>query len=191
LLTIAEKIFGERGYYPASIREIAREAGLSVGGVYQFVGGKSELYLNVVEAQWVSVQATLARALRHEGCLEQLRELTRGLLEHLEERKEFLRVRTSELSAFPPPLKRQVAAAVSRRKTRFRRQLVRLMSHGVETGTLRPIDAELLASAYLGLLYVSAEDTLKGNSPARLTNRADHLLSVFLHGVALPGSPKC
>ena len=46
------KVFSEKGYHATSIRDIAREAGFSVGGVYQFFTSKDELYLRVVESQW-------------------------------------------------------------------------------------------------------------------------------------------
>jgi AcrR family transcriptional regulator len=192
LLEAAERIFAERGYYATSIRDIARDAGFSVGGVYQFVGGKSELYLAVIEAQWTSLSAAVAEALGQDGCIRQLRALTGRLLEYLEARQDFVRVHMSSLPRFPAPFKREIANRLSRRRRRFRGQVRELMRRGVETSVLRPLDAELLTSAYLGLLYISAFDTLTASSPARRpAAAADSLLSLFLNGAALPGSHLC
>jgi AcrR family transcriptional regulator len=191
LLEAAEEVFAERGYYATSIRDIAHHAGFSVGGVYQFVGGKGELYLAVIEAQWISLLATVAEALRQDGCLEQLRALTRGLLEYLEARQDFVRIHMLNLSRFPAPFKREIASRLSRRKRRFRGEVRQLMRRGVDTGVLRTLDAELLTSAYLGLVYVSAFDALTADSLSRQVASADSLLSVFLHGAALPGSDIC
>ena len=41
LLEAAERVFSERGYH-ASIRDIASEAGFSIGGVYQFFTSKDD-----------------------------------------------------------------------------------------------------------------------------------------------------
>jgi AcrR family transcriptional regulator len=192
LLDAAEEIFAERGYYETSIRDIARHAGFSVGGVYQFVGGKGELYLAVIEAEWASLLAAVTEALRQDGCLEQLRALTRRLFEYLEARQDFVRIHMSNLPRFPAPFKRQIAARLSRRKRRFRGQVRTLMQRAVATGVLRPLDAELLTSAYLGLLYASAFDALTADSIARRqAATADSVLSVFLYGAVPPGSHPC
>jgi AcrR family transcriptional regulator len=48
ILDGAADVFGRRGYHAASIREIARVAGLSLAGLYHYVGGKQELLFLVL-----------------------------------------------------------------------------------------------------------------------------------------------
>jgi AcrR family transcriptional regulator len=66
VLSAAMKVFSAYGYQGASIRTIARAAGISVGGVYLYFRNKEELYLNLIrdriEEQVLSTRETVASA---------------------------------------------------------------------------------------------------------------------------------
>jgi len=51
LLVAARQVFAERGYGPASVEEIARTAGVSVGSVYVHFVSKEALFTALVEEQ--------------------------------------------------------------------------------------------------------------------------------------------
>ena len=51
LLAAARRVFAERGYGPASVDEIARTAGVSVGSVYVHFASKEALFTALVEEQ--------------------------------------------------------------------------------------------------------------------------------------------
>lgn len=51
LLVAARRVFAERGYGPASVEEIARTAGVSVGSVYVHFASKEALFTALVEEQ--------------------------------------------------------------------------------------------------------------------------------------------
>jgi AcrR family transcriptional regulator len=47
LLDAAEELFGQRGYYETTLKEVAELAEFSVGSVYSFFADKEDLYLQV------------------------------------------------------------------------------------------------------------------------------------------------
>jgi AcrR family transcriptional regulator len=49
ILTMAAQIFARRGFHQASTREIAAAVGLSLAGLYHYVGGKDELLFLVLD----------------------------------------------------------------------------------------------------------------------------------------------
>lgn len=49
ILTAAVKVFSSHGYANASIREIAKASGFSIGGVYLYFKNKEELYLSLIK----------------------------------------------------------------------------------------------------------------------------------------------
>jgi AcrR family transcriptional regulator len=51
ILRAARDVFGARGYHPATIEEIADEAGLSNGAIYYNFGSKEELFLALLDAR--------------------------------------------------------------------------------------------------------------------------------------------
>ncbi|MCZ6856987.1 MAG: TetR/AcrR family transcriptional regulator [Gemmatimonadetes bacterium] len=43
LLTTAARVFADKGYHPTTMRDLARATGMSLAGMYHYVGGKDEL----------------------------------------------------------------------------------------------------------------------------------------------------
>lgn len=73
ILGAACDVFARRGFHQASMREVARAAGLSLAGLYHYVGGKEELLFLVLDRSLdrliASLEAALARARTPEGKL--------------------------------------------------------------------------------------------------------------------------
>lgn len=63
ILEAACSVIARRGFPQASIREIARGAGLSLAGLYHYVGGKEELLFLVLDRSLDRLLATLDAAL--------------------------------------------------------------------------------------------------------------------------------
>ena len=49
LLDAAEAVFAEKGFWGASVEEVAEEAGFSTGAVYSNFGGKDDLFLALLD----------------------------------------------------------------------------------------------------------------------------------------------
>ena len=99
LLAAAERIFSARGYAGASIREIAAEAGFSVGGVYQFFPGKEELFAAVVDGVWQEYLAVTRAALARPAFARRLSAFTRASGEFVAARRSFLAIVLAERAA--------------------------------------------------------------------------------------------
>jgi AcrR family transcriptional regulator len=63
ILKAACDVIARRGFHQASIREIARAAGLSLAGLYHYVGGKDELLFLVLDRSLDRLLAELEIAL--------------------------------------------------------------------------------------------------------------------------------
>jgi AcrR family transcriptional regulator len=191
LLAAAEAVFSQRGYHGTSMRDLARAAGFSVGGVYQCFPSKDDLYLALIEEQWQQFFALLRQALAAGDTIERLLALTRATLEYFEARRAFFQIYLSDRSRFAPAFKDRVAATVTHNQRTLRRFVARLMAEGVRERILRPLDPEVLASAYLGILHHSLFDLACGALAKRAVPRAELLVSLFLCGAARPGSRAC
>ncbi len=64
LQTIAARVFAEKGYHPTTMRDLARETGMSLAGMYHYVSGKDELLHSIQRRCFTEVlqgaEATLA-----------------------------------------------------------------------------------------------------------------------------------
>ncbi|HSF03881.1 MAG TPA: TetR/AcrR family transcriptional regulator [Solirubrobacterales bacterium] len=63
ILSAAREVIARRGFAQASIREIAQGAGLSLAGLYHYVGGKEELLFLVLDRSLDGLLASLDAAL--------------------------------------------------------------------------------------------------------------------------------
>jgi AcrR family transcriptional regulator len=73
ILTVAAAMFARRGFHQASTREIARAVGLSLAGLYHYVGAKDELLFlaldHALDVLLASLDEALATARTPEGKL--------------------------------------------------------------------------------------------------------------------------
>jgi len=63
VLRAAARVFAEKGYHRASIRDVAEAAGLSLAGLYYYVGSKAELLFRIQDHAFATLLATLEQEL--------------------------------------------------------------------------------------------------------------------------------
>lgn len=189
LLAAAERVFSDKGYHATSIRDIAQEAGFSVGGVYQFFASKDELYLRIVEAQWEYFFGLLDKARQAEGFRAQLEALTAAMFLAFEERRGFFRLFLSERSRLTAAFSGEIAERVGQHTRRLREQLTDLMRLGVDEGALRQGDPPMLASAYMGMVHNCILEALSSGAE-KPSRPAFEVLSLFLDGAAGLTTPR-
>ena len=183
LVEAAEKVFSERGFHATSIRDIAREAGFGIGGVYQFFASKDDLYLKVVEEQWEHFFHLLNEALAADGFDRRIQALTVAMFKAFEERRGFFKLFLSERGRLSASFSGEIAARVGQHTRRLRKELVELMRQGIESGSLRTGDPELLASAYLGMVHTCIFEAMSAGA-TQPSRGPDEVLALFLGGAA-------
>jgi AcrR family transcriptional regulator len=191
LLEHAERAFSRSGYHAASIRQIARDAGFSVGGVYQFVRSKDDLYLQVIQEQWRQFMDLVCVAPADGGAVDRLVGFAGATFRYFEARRTFFQIYLADRARFPSAFKDKVAVHV-RRNHRLLRQLVaEMMCQGMDQGVIGKNDSGFLASAFLGILQNSILDAMNDRSGFEAAGRAESLVTLFLYGAFAPGSCKC
>jgi AcrR family transcriptional regulator len=189
LLEAAERVFSEKGYHVTSIRDIAREAGFSVGGVYQFFPSKDALYLRVVESQWEYFFALIDRARQAEGFRGRIEALTAAMFQAFQERRGFFRLFLSERGRLSATFSGEIAERIGQHTRRLREQLTQVMQEGVGEGVLRQGDPSMLASAYMGIVHTCILEGLSSGAP-KVSRPPGAILSLFLDGAAGSGNAR-
>lgn len=188
LVQAADRVFSDRGYHATSIRDIAREAGFSVGGVYQFFQGKDDLYLRVVEEQWTHFFDLLTQANKVEGAEARLLALVDAMFTAFEQQRGFFKLFLSERGRLSAAFSSEIAARVGEHTRRLRTTVVDIMRFGVDEGLLRPLPPDMLASAFMGMLHNCIFEAM-ATGAARPSRPTTEVLSLFLRGAARPDSP--
>lgn len=82
LLAAAARVFAKRGYHETSMRDLARESGVSLSGLYYYVKSKDELLFLIQDRSFAAVLAGMHEAL--EGVENPLERLARFIDNHLD-----------------------------------------------------------------------------------------------------------
>lgn len=183
LVQAAERVFSERGYHATSIRDVAREAGFSVGGIYQFFASKDELYLKVVDEQWEHFFVLLSEASRADGSEARLHALVEAMFTAFEQRRGFFKLFLSERSRLSASFTGEIAARVGEHTKRLRTHLVDLMRAAVDEKILQPLPPEMLASAFMGMVHNCIFEAMASGA-SRPSRSTSEVLALFLHGAA-------
>ncbi|MFP7736620.1 TetR/AcrR family transcriptional regulator [Priestia aryabhattai] len=84
----AMELFMKQGYYATSIMDIAKQAGISKGLVYNYYKGKEELLSEMVEARIREVVKVMTEAVVLEAPNEQLKYIVNGAIDNIHKNPE-------------------------------------------------------------------------------------------------------
>jgi AcrR family transcriptional regulator len=146
ILRAARECVADGGYAAASITEVARRAGVATGSIYRHFPSKGELFADVFRTaadKELELVASIA-AERGRPPLERLA----AALEAFARRA--LAAPTLSWALMAEPVDPAVEAARLENKRASRDVIAALLREGVEDGAVRPLDADVAASAIVG-----------------------------------------
>ena len=153
LLDAAEEVFGRKGYYATTLKEVADLAEFSVGSVYSFFDNKGDLFSQVFLRRGAQIVGAMQEAVAGGGSsLDQLHRLVDVEVGFFRRHPHFARLfRRSSNLVLPAPGKdldspedESFHTAMALHADLFRR--------GQEAGELRSGDPEVMASLLSGLV---------------------------------------
>ena len=147
IMKAAMDVFSRKGYAKANIREIARTAGISVGGVYLYFRNKEELYRSLINERMLDIGSqTETIAGKTQSASEALSHFLGLHLENALKHKEFILLHIREHG---------FTFGVQEKKNFFRKQrelVERLIQRGIRTGEFRKCNADDMAKVIMGSL---------------------------------------
>ena len=154
LLDAAEEMFGRRGFYETTLKEVAELAEFSVGSVYSFFQDKEDLYLNVFIRRGEEFMPAMRAAIEGGGsALEQLHRLADFEVRYFRDHPHFgrLYLRSFRVGTVAP-VESSVADALAGNYTSAMELQAGIFSLGQREKVLRGGDPESLAHLFSGLI---------------------------------------
>ena len=183
LLAAARRVFLERGYYAATLDQIADEAGFSKGAVYSRFASKADMFLALLEdriAERAAENARLAGELAGTGNFAALLDLA----ERAERGAPGWRLLVTEFrlhAARDPELNRRYAALHARTVDGVARMFAEISKENAES---LPFPPRLMAELWLAIETGRALEQM--TDPDALSGPALHRLADWLAGQPMP-----
>ncbi|MEP3438347.1 MAG: TetR/AcrR family transcriptional regulator [Hoeflea sp.] len=167
------KLANEKGFHAASLRDLSRVSGISMGGLYAYFDNKNTLLTMILEAVTSSAMEIIAEP--PPAIAQDPRQHLRWLIERHVALTEIMQpwfvFAFMEAKSFPPASRRTAVESEAATET----AIARILQNGVSTGVFRIEDPSLTAALVKPLLqdwYVKRGKYRKRKIPASAYARA-------------------
>lgn len=143
----ATKVISHKGYFQTRPKDVAEEAGLSVGTIYNYFGSKQEILVDIFSKEF-SDRKEFYQELS-EGDLpliEQIKKILKRHFSRLSSHKELMRVIIQE--RFKPSSK--LGKKLNSNYNEVIYYIEQLIEEALEKGQIRPCNPEIVAAALFG-----------------------------------------
>lgn len=192
IVKAAARLFARKGFFNTSVAEIAAEAGVGKGTIYEYVSSKEDLFFAVFE--WVSesswTQARIGLSALSGPASEKIQAVGRSVIRQWEGMEEYYTlVMEFWCATTSSSLRDRFKGVFHQMYKDFRRLVSGLILEGIERGEFRDdIDPESVAAALVGTydaLVLQAWFDEAFDAP----NTAEEFLGVVLEGMKTKRSP--
>lgn len=184
ILEQAERIFAAKGYYRATVAEIAEASGYAVGTIYQFFEGKEALFSAMITEKMETMYGRIKDAAdREKNVTAKLRALVETHFRFVEENADFcaifIRRESTALSEGNSALRDKIIADYLDHIA----YIEAIIRDGVSAGSLRNMSSRAMAFAMAGMINSFTFSWMCTPGEAPLRSNADLLLKIYLKGV--------
>ncbi len=180
ILDAAYSLIIEQGYAATSMRQIAEQTGIALGGIYNHFSSKEEVFQAIIEERHPFFQIIpILNTVEGKTVEEFVRNAAHSLVTELGHHPDFLNLMLTEIVEFKS---RHVSAVFDK----FLPMILPLAERmGNLDGNLQRIPPPVLLRAFLGMFfsYYITEILIGRAMPREMkTNALDYFVDIFLHG---------
>jgi AcrR family transcriptional regulator len=181
VMAAAHRLFLSKGYNGTSMRAIADEAGLALGGIYNHFANKEEIFEAIfIERHPFQDMAPALKAAQGSTVEELVRDAARQMRHSVGRRQDVLHLMFIEWVEFEGRHAVKMRDKFHPQLMEFGRRLVAL------TGQLRPLPVPIMIRVFIGLLfsYYMTETLLSKSLQTKYQHEAfDDFIDIYLRGI--------
>lgn len=184
ILRHAARVFHDRGFEGASIRDLSRASGISLSGLYYYFKSKQELLYLIQLNAFTSVLQRLEKRLGGvEDPVERLRVLVQNHLEYFLRHPAEMKVLSHEAEALEEPYRKEVAEI----KRRYYGTAVGVFEELRRAGRVRRVNPRVAVLSLFGMMnWVYTWHNPRVDP--RAGRLAETITTIFLEGVSANGA---
>lgn len=179
ILTIAARIFRQKGYNATSMNDLAKECGLFKGSLYHYFKNKEEILQEVIQPYFEYLLPHLEAI--DSSKMTPTKKLRMSLeiqMRAIEANRDAVSVALREDRAVGNPYREEYVA----QRNRLEDHLVAILEEGIEKGMFRKLDIRMMSKAILGMCNWA---TVWYSRSGRLSSKAiaDHFTDLAISGL--------
>ena len=191
ILDAAARLFARKGYKGATIREIAREAGVAEGTIYNYFDSKHDLLISLPQRISWPLVSSFVKSARRQGSAtvaddeEQMVQLLEAAMSSMQQHTDAVKV----LLAYIPFMDEEIQARFMEQTTLFFTRIFDFegfLQERIEAGAFRSLTTAIAAQAFVGmvLIFVLSQEILPGRKgiPLSYEEIAREIVQLFLYG---------
>lgn len=187
IIEAAHDLFIQNGYHGTSMRQIASQVGIALGGIYNHFASKEDIFREVVLAYhpYHEIIPILATA-EYDHFEDLLRHAVHLVDESLTKKPEIMNLMFIEMVEFQS---KHIPELLERFFPMVMQILQRFMA---AEDSLRPIPLPMVMRTFMGMIlgYFITKNALGENVPAEFRDNAlENFIDVYLHGILKPETP--
>jgi AcrR family transcriptional regulator len=184
ILEAAERVFARRGFVETKVAEIAREAGMAAGTLYNYFDSKDAIYQSICELRGEEA-LTHARAIHDSGgpAIDRLKRLVEWVLGHIETHAEQFQMHLAMRAIAEWEMKHVQGEAALANYLEHLAIISSLVGEAQRSGALRDdVAATDLATTLAGITNGFIHSWLLDKPRPRLSERAPLVFDLFCKG---------
>jgi len=203
ILAAAARVFLEKGLHGAAMTDIAEEAGVATGTLYNFFASKEELYFTLIEQKADEFLLYSQMEVNSvSSAVEKITRLIQAECSFFEANRAFFKLYISTRSGFEWAVQEDLGERIHGKYAAYLDWVTEIIATGVQEGVLRAMDPQEMAQALVGMLNASLfewtvactepypEHSRRGSrsngQEQSLAARAPRIAELFLKGAQRP-----
>ncbi|HVU03938.1 MAG TPA: TetR/AcrR family transcriptional regulator [Polyangiaceae bacterium] len=183
ILAAAERVFTRAGFYETRMADIAKEAGVGVGTLYNYFESKELIFSEILATKHGEFKTAVEGSATAEDAVERLRQMVRGSFACLEDHGGLYAIFMERGAVGESDVERLVSDKAARGYTEFLEMLEKTIRAAVRAKQIRgDLDVKLLVAALSGSMNGAIYQWFKRGRRGRLSEITDELVDLFLNG---------
>ena len=185
ILDAATRVFAEKGFFGATLDEVAQEAEFSKGTIYLYFSSKDDLLYNVISSKTSHLTQIFHDTLDMKSSFkEELRALLKKLAEMAFTEKDFFSIFITQHAEFFKSLSSENAEYICAVHSNFGKVMVNRIEKAIEEGELR----DITPYAIDGIIHGASENMMftrwDFDTLDELHSAVDVYIDILFHGIA-------
>lgn len=184
ILEAGEKLFAKKGFYPTTMEEVARAAGLAKGTIYLHFNDKRDLFFSIIEKKLDILLEKIEKEMRKDEFPSQRIKLAIGIhLRFLEENRDFFKIMQALPESLKQEMERKLKGRVIEKQSRYVEILDQLIRKGIRNQEIKSLDSRKLAVILVGMMHSLTIYWISRKEKGSLSQDDSLVWQVFWEGI--------